>query len=299
MNTTQIKCFLTLAETLNFTRAAERLYISQPALSRQISTLEQEINSLLFIRDQKSVRLTPAGTLLAGELGAIQSSLDDLIARVRTVGMGYTGTLTLGVLEGQWMGEEFTGLYRRFMDSYPNIDFRMGQGSFGTLRRQLDNGEIDIAITLSFDVAGLEQYISRPLFPDQAVFAISRERPLAQKEHITFADLISETLLVISPEDCRVGSELVFGDLREQGLKAPRIRYAPNLSTVMLWVEAGLGVGIINHQSNLARNPNVRLISEIPLQDASPCLAWRRDNLNPAIALFDQMMAAYGDKLSS
>lgn len=299
MNTTQIKCFLTLAETLNFTRAAERLYISQPALSRQISTLEQEINSLLFIRDQKSVRLTPAGTLLAGELGAIQSSLDDLIARVRTVGMGYTGTLTLGVLEGQWMGEEFTGLYRRFMDSYPNIDFRMGQGSFGTLRRQLDSGEIDIAITLSFDVAGLEQYISRPLFPDQAVFAISRERPLAQKEHITFADLISETLLVISPEDCRVGSELVFGDLREQGLKAPRIRYAPNLSTVMLWVEAGLGVGIINHQSNLARNPNVRLISEIPLQDASPCLAWRRDNLNPAIALFDQMMAAYGDKLSS
>lgn len=299
MNTTQIKCFLTLAETLNFTRAAERLYISQPALSRQISTLEQEINSLLFIRDQKSVRLTPAGTLLAGELGAIQSSLDDLIARVRTVGMGYTGTLTLGVLEGQWMGEEFTGLYRRFMDSYPNIDFRMGQGSFGTLRRQLDSGEIDIAITLSFDVAGLEQYISRPLFADQAVFAISRERPLAQKEHITFADLISETLLVISPEDCRVGSELVFGDLREQGLKAPRIRYAPNLSTVMLWVEAGLGVGIINHQSNLARNPNVRLISEIPLQDASPCLAWRRDNLNPAIALFDQMMAAYGDKLSS
>lgn len=298
MNTTQIKCFLTLAETLNFTRAAERLYISQPALSRQISTLEQEINSLLFIRDQKSVRLTPAGTLLAGELGEIQSSLDELIARVRTVGMGYTGTLTIGVLEGQWMGEEFTGLYRRFMDSYPNIDFRMGQGSFGTLRRQLDSGEIDIAITLSFDVAGLEQYISRPLFPDQAVFAISRERPLARKEHITFADLISETLLVISPEDCRVGSELVFSDLREQGLKAPRIRYAPNLSTVMLWVEAGLGVGIINHQSNLARNPNVRLISEIPLQDASPCLVWRRDNLNPAIALFDQLMAAYGDKIS-
>lgn len=298
MNTTQIKCFLTLAETLNFTRAAERLYISQPALSRQISTLEQEINSLLFIRDQKSVRLTPAGTLLAGELGEIQSSLDELIARVRTVGMGYTGTLTIGVLEGQWMGEEFTGLYRRFMDTYPNIDFRMGQGSFGTLRRQLDSGEIDIAITLSFDVAGLEQYISRPLFPDQAVFAISRERPLAQKEHITFADLVSETLLVISPEDCRVGSELVFSDLREQGLKAPRIRYAPNLSTVMLWVEAGLGVGIINHQSNLARNPNVRLISEIPLQDASPCLVWRRDNLNPAIALFDQLMAAYGDKIS-
>lgn len=295
MNTTQIKCFLTLAETLNFTKAAARLYISQPALSRQISTLEQEVNSLLFIRDQKSVRLTPAGALLARELGGIQAALDDLVARVQTVGMGYTGTLTIGVLEGQWMGEEFTNLYRRFMDAYPDIDFRMGQGSFGALRRQLETGEIDIAITLEFDVAQTESILFRPLSRDQAVFAISKERPLAQKEIITFEDLVTETLLVISPDDCRAGGELLFDHLRDQKLSPRSIRYAPNLATVMLWVEAGLGVGIINHQSNLARNPNIRLISEIPLKDASPCVAWRKDNLNPAIALFDQMMEKYWD----
>ena len=293
MNTTQIKCFLTLADTLNFTKAATQLYISQPALSRQISTLEQEINCLLFIRDQKSVRLTPAGALLAGELGGIQNSLENLIARVQTVGMGYTGTLTIGILEGQWMGEEFTNLYRRFMDAYPNIDFRITQGSFAALRRQLDSGEIDLAITLEFDVAGLDDVVFRPLLRDQAVFAISKKRPLAQKETITFEDLMSETMLVISPDDCRIGAEMLFGDLHKHGLRPPSVRYAPNLSTVMLWVEAGLGVGIINHQSNLARNPNVRLISEIPLKDASPCVAWKKGNLNPAIALFDQLMEKY------
>ena len=296
MNTTQIKCFLILADTLNFTKAAAQLYISQPALSRQISTLEQEINCLLFIRDQKSVRLTPAGVLLAAELGGIQNSLDNLITRVQTVGMGYTGTLTIGILEGQWMGEDFTALYRRFMDAYPNIDFRMVQGSFSTLRRQLDSREIDIALTIEFDVAGLDGVVYRPLGKDQAVFAISKERPLAQKEVITFEDLATETLLAISPEDCRMGTDLLFNDLRSAGVHVPSVRYAPNLSTVMLWVEAGLGVGIINHQSNLARNPNVRLISEIPLKDASPCVAWRKDNLNPAIALFDQMMEHYWGK---
>ena len=293
MNTTQIKYFLAVARTLNFTEAAKKLYISQPALSKQITVLEKELNMLLFIRDQKSVRLTPAGALLASELSGIQASLENLITRVQTVGMGYTGTLTIGILEGQWMGEEFTNLYRRFMDTYPNIDFRMSQGSFGALRRQLDSGEIDIAITLEFDVAGLEHILYRPLSRDQAVFAISKERPLAQKETITFEDLVSETLLVISPEDCRMGGELLFDHLRDMNLKAPSIRYAPNLSTVMLWVEAGLGVGIINHQSNLARNPNVRLISEIPLKDASPCVAWKKENLNPAIALFDQLMEQY------
>ena len=290
MNTTQIKCFLTLADTLNFTKAAAKLYISQPALSRQIVTLEQEINSLLFIRDQKSVRLTPAGALLAKELGGIRDALEDLVTRVQMVGMGYTGTLTIGVLEGQWMGEEFTNLYRRFMDTYPNVDFRMEQGSFGTLRRRLDSGDIDIAITLEFDVAGLDNILFRKLSEDRAVFAISKERPLAQKEVITFEDLASETMLAISPDDCRMGTDMLFNDLRAAGVSVPSVRYAPNLSTVMLWVEAGLGVGIINHQSNLARNPNIRLISEIELKDASPCVAWRKDNLNPAIALFDQMM---------
>lgn len=288
MTTTQMNYFLTLAETLNFTKAAQRLYISQPALSRQIVALEQELNCLLFIRNQKSVKLTPAGILLAKELDGIRQDLENLISRVQSVGYGYTGTLNIGVLEGQWMGGEFSNLYRRFMESYPNIDLRICQGSFGNLRNMLDAKEIDIAITLQFDVQS-EELLCRRLCPDQAVFAISKEHPLAQKKRITLEDLASTTLLLISPEDCKVGSEMLFQHMRERSLPTPCVRYAPNLSTVMLWIESGLGAGIINHQSSLARNPGIRLISEIPLNDASPCLAWRRDNLNPAIALFDQM----------
>ena len=295
MNTTQFNCFLTLAQTLNFTKAAARLYMSQPALSRQIVALEQEINTLLVIRDQKSVRLTPAGVLLAAELGRVQEDLDRLVNRVRTVGMGYTGSLSIGLLEGQWMGAELNALYRRFMESYPNISFQMGQGSFGTLRRQLDSGEIDIAITLTFDVAGLDHLVCRPLTPDPAVLAISRNRPLARKDTITLSDLQDETLILISPDDCRVGGPMMLEHLTEAKVPARSIRYAPNLSTVMLWIEAGLGVGVINHSSSLARNPSIRLIDEIPLNDASGCLAWRRDNMNPAIALFEQLAARHWD----
>ena len=87
MNSTQIKCFLALSETLNFTKAASRLYLTQPALSRQIVTLEQELNTLLFIRDSKNVSLTPAGALLSSELGGIYASLEALVSRVQTVGL--------------------------------------------------------------------------------------------------------------------------------------------------------------------------------------------------------------------
>lgn len=290
MNTMQIKCFLALANTLNFTKAASQLYISQPALSRQIATLEREINTQLFFRDQKKVRLTPAGVLLARDLEDIQTSIDGLISRVQTVGMGYLGTLTIGTLEGQWLGDTFTDLCRMFMTRYPNIELNICQGSFSELRRQLSSGQIDIAVTIEFDIANQEGVLTRRLDEDRAVFAISRKLPLAQKETITFADLMDETLLVISPEDSRMGYDLLEQDMRREGLHTNNVRRAPNRSTMMLWVEAGMGVGIMNNTSAMAKNPNVRVIGEIPLGDASSCIAWRKENLNPAIELFDRML---------
>lgn len=290
MNTTQIKCFLALAKALNFTKAAEQLYMSQPGLSRQISTMERDLNTQLFIRDQKSVRLSPAGALLAQELGDIETAYENLIARVQSVGMGYSGSLTLGILEGQWVGAEFTDFCRRFMDSYPNIDFQIQQGSFSDLRRMLTSGEIDIAMTIQFDIADMEGIVTRRYDSDHAVFAVSRRLPLGQKEHITFDDLLDGTFLLISPEDSRTGTELTLEHFRKLGRAPRRIRYAPNLSTMMLWIESGLGVGVINHQSSVASNPSVRLIDEVPLKEANACVAWKKENLNPAIALFDQAL---------
>ena len=88
MNTTQVKCFLALAETLNFTKAAARLYMSQPGLSRQISSLEQELNTQLFIRGQKGVSMTPAGALLARELGTYPWQIT-LARRRRILGVSH------------------------------------------------------------------------------------------------------------------------------------------------------------------------------------------------------------------
>lgn len=292
MNTTQINCFLALSATLNFTKAAEQLYMSQPGLSRQISSMERELNTQLFIRDQKSVRLTPAGALLAKHLPELQSNYDHLLAQLHSVGMGYSGSLTLGVLEGQWVGEDFADFCRFFMESYPSIDFQIQQGSFGDLRRKLASKEIDIALTIRFDVADMENTVCRGYSADRAVFAVSRRLPLGQKEVITFEDMLDNTFLLISPKDSRVGAELTLEHFRAIGRSPRRIRYAPNLSTMMLWIEAGLGIGVINHQSSIASNPSIRLISEVPLKDASACVVWRKDNLNPAIALFDQALSA-------
>ena len=285
MNTTQIRCFLSLAETLNFTKAAARLYMSQPGLSRQISSLEQELNTQLFIRSQKGVTMTPAGALLAKELGKLHESQQQLIKRVQTVGQGYTGELRLGLLEGQWMGAELTEVFRAFMKKHPNIDLRISKGSFGELRRLLQEGLIDAAFTIRFDLDALDGVDYEVYDPDTAVFAVSRRLPLGQKDTISMEDLSSETMLMISPEDCRAGYEYSINHLRAADTPIT-IREAPNLATMMLWIELGLGVGVINHRSSIAGNPDIRLIEEIPLGDASTCIVWRKENHNPAITYF-------------
>ena len=114
---------------------------------------------------------------------------------------------------------------------------------------------------------------------------------MGQKEVITIDDIMEETLLLISPDDSRAGAALSSEFIKNSGLAPKSIRYAPNLSTIMLWVEAGLGVGIINHHSNIASNPMVRLIEEVELTEAgaNSCLAWQKNCMNPAVELFIQM----------
>ena len=107
---------------------------------------------------------------------------------------------------------------------------------------------------------------------------------------------MAETLLLISPEDSKAGHDYLLGYLENLGYHPRSVRLFPNFSTLTLWIETGLGVGVVNHFSALTKNPTIRLLTEIPLDDASSCIVWRRDNLNPSIALFVEMVKACGLK---
>lgn len=288
MNTTQIKCFLAVTETLNFTKAAAQMFISQPGLSKQIVSLERELNTLLFIRDKQKVRLTPAGAMLAAELAPIQDNLEAVISKVRTIGQGFSGTLTIGVLGGQWIGEALTDACMRFMKNHQNIDLVFRQGSFKELREWLINGEVDIILTVKFDLTDIPGVIIEDSDGDEAILAISKHSELGQKEHIEAEDLSREIFIAISPDDSRAGAELSRVLFKRLGISFAGTKYAPNLATAMMWIEAAQGVGIINHRSSLVMNSSIRLIDEIKISDgeASNCFAWMKNNLNPAISIF-------------
>jgi DNA-binding transcriptional LysR family regulator len=265
--------------------------MTQPGLSRQIVSLERELDTLLFIRDQQHVQLTPAGALLAGELPELENKFGDLLQRVKNFGYGINGKLVVGTLDGQWMEEKFTNQCLDFMKKNPNVDLIFRQGSFSELRLWLLQGEIDIAVTLKFDIENMDDVFWKVYSEDTAVFAISRYLDLSNKQVITAEDIQTQTVIVMSPDDSQAGMALSMDFFKEHHCMPKHIRYAPNLSTMLMWIEAGLGVGTVNTCSNIVMNPSVRLITEIPLgASASSCLAWKKENRNPfAFLLLDYL----------
>ncbi len=287
MNTMQIKCFLTVAETLNFTKAANRLYISQPGLGKQILSLEKELNTVLFIRDKQKVRLTPAAAYLAKELPKINEQISTLVENVQKIGQGYSGKLCIGILSGQWVGEYFTDYLNTFIDKNPNISLTLKQGSFKDLRDWLDSGDIDIALTLPLDIKHIDGILWEKFEEDTAVFAISKKLPVCKKKKISLEDLQQETFISISTEDSPEGYNICQRYFKKNAFKG-NVIVAPNLPTVMMLIESGQGFGVINHKSSLSLNKSIRILEEIKMPDdgASSCFAWKKANINPSISLF-------------
>ena len=223
------------------------------------------------------------------ELDGFLERVDDVTEKVRKAGRGYSGALVIGTLGGQWMGEEFTDHYLKFTQTNPEIDLAFRLGSFRELRTWLINGEVDIAMTLEFDIRDMPDILYERIDNDYPVLAVSGRSKLGQKKSICLDDLAGETMLCVSSEDSRAGCELCEIFIRKSGMNTLKIRYAPNLATVMMWIESAQGIGIVNHRSNIVANSSIRLIEEIKVDRggaASNVYAWSRGNFNPAIPVF-------------
>lgn len=285
MNFTQINYFLTAGRTLNFTDAAKELYISQPALSKQIVAMENELNMMLFIRDNKKVRLTPAGAVLLTELPKVNKLYADVIHKAKVANEGRSGELSIGILEGQMLGKKLTQLLGEFSLKYPNISLRLSRDSFSGLRRQLENETIDLAITLDFDLIGSNRFLSESIEVCPAIAVVSKNHPLAKKQPKDWKELKGETFIVVDVADCYISAQMVIDDCKRAGFR-PILKYAPSLETAMLWIEAGIGLGFINTLNTLTQNPDITLLKNLPTKDTTSVIAWKRENNNPAISLF-------------
>lgn len=133
---------MVLAQRLNFTQAADDLFMAQPALSRLISALEKELDLQLFYRNSRSVALTPAGTVFFKKCPKILDEYRGSVVAARLAQEGYRGSLTLGIMRDTFEPKLPT-LYQRFRTAYPHVSLLIRGYSHSSLLSALERGEVD------------------------------------------------------------------------------------------------------------------------------------------------------------
>ncbi|MDR1795915.1 MAG: LysR family transcriptional regulator [Clostridiales Family XIII bacterium] len=289
MDILKIKYFITAAKCLNFSRAADQLYMTQPALSQAIASIEKELNLQLFIRSGHELRLTPAARVLFEEFSKVYDTYESSIYKAANAQYGYSGKLSIGVLDGSFVDDVLPGRIRKFTEKFPFIEIDIGYRNFNEMIAGLYDGSVDIAFTLRFDVEGRKYIEYEYIAPARDCIAVLRTSPLAERDRVKLLDLREETFIMVGYDVSEKSPQLIIDGCQMQGFM-PTIRFSPSIYTSTLWVQAGLGVTMLDSRNLLQYNPGVKFLETDQVSDPSLVAAWHSSNTNSALAPFIEML---------
>ncbi|MFJ4185512.1 LysR family transcriptional regulator [Kitasatospora sp. NPDC089509] len=215
-----LRYFAAVAEELHFTRAAERLFVSQPALSKQIRMLERQLGAPLFERDRHGVRLTPVGAALLPHAHRLLAAWDAAREAVEAAKAGQRTTIVVGMSTSPGRGGLLPAIRSRFTDAHPEATVKLRQVSWEDSTAGLADASSDLAFVW-LPLPDPERYACVVVAEEPRLVAMSQEHPLAAREVVDFADLLDEPFLAL-PESAGVLRDHWLA-LDARGGRPPRI----------------------------------------------------------------------------
>ncbi|RTL49149.1 MAG: LysR family transcriptional regulator [Bradyrhizobiaceae bacterium] len=278
----QLVCFVTLAEELHFGRAAKRLMMTQPPLSRQIQLLEHQIDAKLFDRTSRSVRLTIAGDRFLPEARRVLRLAESASTLAKKVALGSTGSLRVGFTAAS--AYDFVPrLVTACLAELPNVDLSLKEMVTGDQLEALGSEEIDIGFIRPILVrSGID---STKVFAEGLQAAIPSAHPLARKRQLTLKDLDDQPFIMYSPHESRYFYELIVGQLAQANVHPRYVQYLGQIHSVLSLVRAGLGLALVPQSASGLHLDNVTM-RPITLRSKAPAevhAVWRRDDRSPLV----------------
>lgn len=236
----QLRYFVAVARTRNFSRAAERCRVAQPSLSQQIIKLEEELGEKLFERTKRTVALTPAGEIFRAHAERVLDEVELAGESVREVSGMLRGRVVLGALPTV-APYYLPARLRRFAQAFPGIEVVVHEDTTAQLAAAVLAKEIDLAlVSLPVERAGLAAV---EFFDEPLLVALPAGHRLAAKRRLRLDDLESEAFILMKEGHCLTGQALQF--CRLNGF-SPRVSFrSAQIETVLAFVAAGWGVSIV------------------------------------------------------
>jgi DNA-binding transcriptional LysR family regulator len=283
----QLRYFQAVAEELHFGRAAARLRIAQPALSRQIQQLEEEIGAQLLRRTQRVVELTPAGALFLDRTSQILEDVSKAVADARRISKGEYGHLVVGFIHSSTYGL-LPAVVERFRHLYPDIELELREMSIAEQHDALSRGLIDIGLLRPQSApAGIE---IQPIMDDPFLLAVPDKHPLAKLEAVHMQALAAEPIIMFSKRESPLFHSRITAMCEQAGFTPKIAQHATQIHTIVGLVGAGIGIAVVPGTARNLHPKSVRFL-EI-LDEPKPvhvALGWQRGKDTPAIRSFRQV----------
>jgi DNA-binding transcriptional LysR family regulator len=287
MELRHLRYFVAVAEEEHYGRAAGRLRVAQPALSRQIQDLEEEIGFKLFDRLSRGVKISAAGKVFLEDARRILHEVNEATARARRVASGQSGTLRMGLAEAvSWHGivpESF----RRFRDLHPDAELQLHPSSSAAQIEAVRSGQLDAGFV--FTIANLERELAQlPVAVLNLVLAAPKGHTLAKAKKLRLCDLNDAAFIWFPRRESPLYYDRLMQECFRGGLKTPQIvQEAINEATILSLVSCGLGVAFVSSATRWRCPEGVALLPVADLNLPLPfSLIWRKDNQSPLLARF-------------
>jgi DNA-binding transcriptional LysR family regulator len=278
----QLRCFVAVAEELHFSRAAERLNMTQPPLSRQIRLLEHHVGTQLLERTSRTVRLTAAGKAFFPDAARILRLAEEAAATARRNAKGEKGALSIG-FTASFGYKLLPEIVRRLRESAPEVSLTLKELVTGAQLEALHAGELDIGLVRPHQQDG--ELETAALGSEELCLAIPRHDADLWPEQPDLASLHGKAFLMYSPYEARYFHDLLSHCFQQAEVMPQIVEYVAQIHTMLALVQSGIGVALIP-QSATSLHFEGLILRPLQIHPARPVemvYSYRKDNHNPAL----------------
>ncbi|WGV59144.1 LysR substrate-binding domain-containing protein [Brevibacillus brevis] len=288
MDLKKLRYFIAVAEELHFNRAASKLNMTQPPLTQQIQSLEEELGVKLLKRTKRQVRLTAAGAIFLEESRRIVSQLEQAVTRTKRASQGKIGHLSIAFVDSA-VGGMLVNVIKGFREHFPEVELSLLEMTSAEQRKALEDGKIDIGF---LRVAEPSIHITFRLFTNETLVAVlPKNHPLALQPALSVQALADEPFILFPHRMGTSFHDFILNFCRQHGFLPRVVQEAVQMYTIVNLVAAGMGISIVPSSVSVFQRSDVvfrTFMEEPPLVPLYA--AWKTDRSEPVLANFLDVM---------
>lgn len=288
MELRQLRYFLTLADELHFKKAADKLFIVQPALTKQIQNLEAELGVSLFDRNKRKVTLSVAGQFFKEHISKLFQDLEDVKNKVGLIEKGIKGEIRIGYV-GSCIHTFLPSLLSKLHEKHPEIQTYLSEMTSASQLLAIQKGELDVAFLRNPPIN--KRYESRLIFQENFSLIVPKNHFITPKKFKNIKQLANEKFILPTKSDGEMYQALQWSICEDAGFTPQIAHETVHGYTTIKLVENGLGISFIPTSFQTVTQAAVQFIElkNIPQKSEITAL-WMAQNVNPSLRFFLDLM---------